>query len=52
MNCTGAPSYSPDRFDTPLTHPLATHTEFADAEAMEAMAIALRDFHRRGRGPW
>ena len=47
LNCTGAPSYSPDRFDTRLTHPLAGHMAIANAEAM-----ALRDFHRRGRGPW
>ena len=44
MNCAGAPSYSPDRFDTRLTHPLAPHTALADAEAM-----VLRDFHRRWR---
>ena len=47
LNCTGAPSYSPDRFDTRLTHPLAGHMAIANAKAM-----ALRDFHRRGQEPW
>ena len=47
LNCTGAPSYSPDRFDTRLTHPLAGHMAIANAEAM-----ALRDFYRRGQEPW
>ena len=41
MRCAGVPSYSLDRFDTPLTHPLATHAPLVDENA-----AALRAFHR------
>ena len=49
LNCTGAPSYPPDEFDTPLTHPLSTHTTFTDADLAEAKA--LYDIHRDYKCP-
>ena len=48
-NCTGSPSYPPDEFDTPLTHPLSTHTAFADADLAKAMA--LYDIQRHYKCP-
>ena len=49
LNCTGAPSYPPDEFDTPLTHPLSTHAAFTDADL--AVATALYDIARHDKCP-
>ena len=49
LNCTGAPSYPPDEFDTPLTHPLSTHAAFTDADL--AVATALYDMARHDKCP-